>query len=268
MRDPFLQDYVVPICQAEISGHAKLTRLEGTAFFINPDGVFLTAAHVLRAIAADSSGLTWGLNLKGLKSGDNFFAPLGETELAPVPFDIGIGRVPHNVQSWLTPCSADGVRGWRDVATLGYPASALNTTPGKFNIHLRLLKGYIQREINEDELPVHQPHPHCYELSFAIPNGLSGSPLFIPHGNDQQLIGVCVTSIDVEIVIDSFTEIDDDGKRFSEKRARVEQYGLAHSILPLWDWRPKLLKGKSLREAMAPSSGRVTPFRATSGERG
>ena len=254
MRDPFLQDYVVPVCQAEKSvSSARLTRLEGTAFFINPNGFFLTAGHVLRVVTADSSGLTWGLNLKGLTSNHNFFAPLGEIEFAPAPFDIGIGRVHHPSQSWFTPCSADGIRGWRDVATLGYPASALNTTPEKFNIHLRLLKGYVQREINEDELPVHRPHPHCYELSFPIPNGLSGSPLFSAEGQGQQLIGVCVGSFDVEIVIDNFTEVDDQGRTFSEKRARVEQYGIAHSILPLWDWRPSLLKGKSLKEAIAPS---------------
>jgi hypothetical protein len=255
MRAPFLQDYVVPVCQAEVSANnAKLSRLEGTAFFINRDGFFLTAGHVLRVVMADSSGLTWGLNLKGLSSNDNFFAPLGEIDFAPAPFDIGIGRVNYHSKSWFSPYSADGVRGWTDVATLGYPASALNTTPEKFNIHLRLLKGYIQREINEDELPVHRPHPHCYELSFPIPNGLSGSPLFSTEGNGRQLIGVCVKSFDVEIVIDSFTEVDDQGKRFSEKRARVEQYGIAHSILPLCDWRPSLLKGKSLKEAIASST--------------
>jgi hypothetical protein len=255
MRAPFWQDYVVPVCQAEVStNNEKLTRLEGTAFFINRDGVFLTAGHVLQVVKADASGLTWGLNLKGLTSNHNFFAHLGEIDFAPAPFDIGIGRVNHPSLSWFSPYSADGARGWTDVKTLGYPASALNTTPEKFNIHLRLLKGYIQREINEDELPIHRPHPHCYELNFPIPNGLSGSPLFSTEGNRRQLIGVCVKSIDVEIIIDSFTEVDDQGNRFREKRARVEQYGIAHSILPLLDWRPSLLKGKSLKEAIAPST--------------
>ena len=117
MRAPFLQDYVVPVCQAEVSANnAKLTRLEGTAFFINRDGFFLTAGHVLRVVMADSSGLTWGLNLMGLTSNHNFFAHLGEIDFAPTPFDIGIGRVNYPSQSWFSPYSADGARGWTDVA--------------------------------------------------------------------------------------------------------------------------------------------------------
>jgi hypothetical protein len=228
-----------------------LKRLEGTAFFINDEGVFLTAGHVVRAVKAQS-GLTWGLNVKGFRASDNLFAAVSEIDFAPSPFDIAIGKVHYRSKNWFTPFLDEGVGGWHDVATLGYPASALNTTPERFNNHLRLLKGYIQREIAADELPVHRPHPNCFELSFPIPNGLSGSPLFSAKGKNQQLIGVCVGSFDVEIVIDDFTHVDDDGKKFSERRVRVEQYGIAHSILPLWKWRPSFLQGKSLAEAIAP----------------
>jgi hypothetical protein len=98
---------------------------------------------------------------------------------------------------------------------------------------------------------MHAPHPDCFELNFPIPNGFSGSPLFVPSGaKHQQLIGVCVSSYDAEIIVDQFSEVDEQGNRFSERRARVEQYGIAHSNLPLLDWSPTLLNGRSLREAI------------------
>jgi hypothetical protein len=256
-REAVLQDYVVPICHAEISaGRANLTRLEGTAFFINEAGIYLTAGHVVRAVvtSATQSNQVYGLNVKGHSATNNLFTPLLAYEFAPAPFDIAIGIVDHRSKSWFTPYTGPKIEGWLDIATLGYPASALNTSPEKFNIHLRLLKGYVQRPISADELPAHIPHPDCFELNFPIPNGLSGSPLFTPQGTgQQQLVGVCVSSFDSEIVVDEVSEIDDRGNRFSERRARIEQYGIAHSILPLLDWAPPLLKGRALRDVIVQS---------------
>jgi hypothetical protein len=102
-------------------------------------------------------------------------------------------------------------------------------------------------------LPAHRPHPDCFELSFAITNGLSGAPLFTTRRNTQELIAVCVHSLDSEIVIDSHTEIEEDGSQYNERRARVEQYGIAHSLLALMDWKPAILKGASLRDSISPS---------------
>lgn len=253
MRAAVLQDYVVPICRAEISsGRANLTRLEGSAFFINESGIYLTAAHVMRSIGRAGPVSNYGLNVKDINDATlNLFAPLHGYEFAPAPYDIAIGKIEYRSRSWFAVYQGPEIEGWLDIATFGYPASALNTTLEHFNIHLRLLKGYVQRPINANELPAHKPHPKCFELNFPIPNGFSGAPLFIPKGKDsQQLIGVCVSSFDSEIVIDAISEISESGTKFTERRARVEQYGIAHSILTLLDWKPGILQGKSLGDVI------------------
>lgn len=249
MRESTLQDFIVPICRARVSANlAVLERLEGTAFFMNDGGIFLTAKHVLEV--AEGSGTIRGLNVKGEDRTSNFFAKLIDVEFAPEPFDVAIGKVNYRSRSWFSPYRGE-VTGWSEVATLGYPESALNIEPNKFNIHLRFLKGYVQRLIESDELPSHKPHPPCFELSFPIPNGLSGAPLFLARGMDrQELIGIFVKSFDSEVVIDAITEIEENGAQFKEKRSRVEQYGIAHSLLALLEWRPALLQGKNLSDVI------------------
>jgi hypothetical protein len=249
MRDALLQDFVVPICRSEIAdGQATLRKLEGTAFFINGDGIYLTAAHVLKSIVAQpaESEVHYGLVVKPIdEPSDSLFAPLGKYEFAPAPFDIGIGAIVFRSRSWFHAYSGQKIEGWRDIATLGYPETALNSHPTDFNIHLRMLKGFIQRPIAADELPIHRPHPNCFELNFAVTAGLSGAPLFIAAGaNRQELIGVCTSSYSAEIVDYSELTVEEDGKVLKEKSVKAEQYGIAHSIADLLDWEPEILGGR------------------------
>jgi hypothetical protein len=120
-REAVLQDYVVPICLAEIStGRAHLTRLEGSAFFINEEGVYLTAGHVIRAVVDRGVGSdqAYGLNVKGADTAaSNFFAPLRRYEFAPKPFDIAVGLVDYRSKGWFTPYSGQKIEGWKDIAT-------------------------------------------------------------------------------------------------------------------------------------------------------
>ena len=89
------------------------------------------------------------------------------------------------------------------------------------------------------------------ELSFAVPAGLSGAPLFLPDaGEKHSLLGVCVSSHESETQEHIYEEIDEDGGIFRERRLRVEQFGIAHSLAPLADWRPQVLRGKTLKEVL------------------
>ena len=65
---------------------------------------------------------------------------------------------------------------------MGYPETALNTSAGNFNIHARMLKGYVQRLVAAGEISLIAPHPACYELSFPVTLGMSGAPLFAAEG--------------------------------------------------------------------------------------
>ena len=136
MRESLLQDYVIPICSAEMSaGAAQLRRLLGTAFFINGEGVFLTARHVLQGIPqAQFHELVYGLCIKSEDTpAANVFAILRGWESAPEPYDIALGRVDARSRSWFSRPEGIGAAPWRDVAALGYPETGLNTAAGNFN---------------------------------------------------------------------------------------------------------------------------------------
>jgi hypothetical protein len=249
-RETVLEEYVVPICRvAQVGSSAKIKAMLGTAFFINGSGVFLTAGHVADTVSHAVAGQWVGLNVKD-EAGRNVVSRIAHIERARPPHDVAIGTIDRKSQSWFNVRRRD-VTLWAEVATLGYPDAALNVTPAAFNIATRGLKGTVTRVIAANEVPQLIPHPPCLELSFAVPKGMSGAPLFRPIAG-QVLVGVCVGSIAAEVSEYGHTEVREDGKEFSEKRLRVEEYGLAHSLEPLFDWRPSILSrelGASIEEA-------------------
>jgi len=82
-----------------------------------------------------------------------------------------------------------------------------------------------------------------------MPQGLSGSPLFVPGAQNGIAIGVCVGVNRGETTEYMFEEINANGETLREKRVRIEEYGLAHDLRPLLSWRPSSLGGRSLAEA-------------------
>lgn len=96
-RDGVLQDYVVPVCEyVAKDGVANLVRLEGTAFFIGADGVFVTAAHVLRSIEARRSETRnpFGLVIKDtVDPARSLLAPIQGYDYATAPHDVAVGRI-------------------------------------------------------------------------------------------------------------------------------------------------------------------------------
>ncbi|MCZ4428869.1 serine protease [Agrobacterium sp. SOY23] len=247
----FLQSYVVPVCLFEdrvssIFAHS----LVGTAFFINSSGVFLTASHVLEQAAAMAKardqlvGLVVKIQVDGTtKNGvvlvDNF-------ENAPAPHDIAIGKVPVVTSTHLTLETFD-IDVWKDVATFGYPLSALGGEPEDFRINLRAHKGYIQRITKPQDMKIGR-HPDGFELSFNISPGMSGSPIFIYRDGNDLVVGVSVSSFRGETTESEISEVLDDGRLFTEKRVRIEEYGFAHDIRGLLDWKPSLFGGRTLLE--------------------
>lgn len=256
MREDLLQDHVVPICSAVVSERqAVLRRLLGTAFFINSRGVFLTARHILDKIShAENSGVQCGLIVKAADAPmRSQFASLQTWENAPAPYDIAIGVVNCPTRSWFSIAESTHASPWMDVATLGYPETALNSTLGNFKIHIRAHKGYIQRIVDPNEIDLIRPHPTCYELNFPVMLGMSGAPLFVSLPDLQALIGLCVGSYGSEIVDYESVEVSDDGKEYRERKIKVEQVGIAQSIFPLLQWNPNIFDGQSLYDLICPS---------------
>ncbi|UVK56356.1 serine protease [Mesorhizobium sp. AR02] len=245
----FLQSYVGPVCTFIINqnSEAEIQRLFGTAFFINSKGAFMTAAHVLRQAIqqAEEGGLTVGIIAKGEggKSPKSVFAAVSAYSYAPKPHDVAIGQSAYSGERYFVCEDIRGVTApWLDVYTFGYPLDAAN---GKL-YNLRCHKGYIQRLTRPGD--VLGDHPDGFELSFAPSRGLSGAPLVVEYHGKQAVIGVCVSSIASETVDYSDLYINDDGKEYRELAKRVTEYGFAHAILPLLDWKPASFSGLTVNE--------------------
>lgn len=247
----FLQSYVTPICLfKEEDGIANLRKLIGTAFFVGRAGYFLTARHVLEQAFAEAVIEGWDVGLVVKENNGELdkdqLVKLNMYEFAPEPFDIAAGRVAYYPQSPLK-VKPFKVAMWREVAALGYPASASIIDGQALWMNLRGYRGYIQRLTVPRDLPLGR-HPNGFELSFLLGPGSSGGPVFTTN---EVLIGVGVGSYKSEHLEEEFTEVVDNGKVYREQRLRIEQFGFAHDISGLLDWRAEIFNGASLLEVAA-----------------
>lgn len=224
-------------------GLADAKRLIGSGFFLNREGLFLTAGHVAQAFDSGKAGIIY----KADPSRDpllNRVAWIEEYEIGPS--DLAIGRVSVRAHTFFDRLGTiEGM--WADVVACGYAESALLLGGGRFKSPIRGLKGHVQRTIDdgrEDDLPV---AGKVYELSFPIPRGMSGSPLYRAQDNALSLVGVCVASRSAEMVDFEDTTVESDGSKYSERRVRIEQYGVAVAIETAMNWVPELL-GRPLGE--------------------
>jgi hypothetical protein len=177
---------------------------------------------------------------------ESLTAPIIDSEFAPEPFDIAIFTTGYRSSTPFRLVNRE-VNVWQDIATMGYPASNTNRTSDTYEIQQRAHKGYIQRSIPAGRL---HPGADCFELSFSITNGLSGSPLFIHRGGFDEVIGICTHSHESRIVLHSHLDVRDGSTEFSEVLSRVEEFGIAHDLRPLLDWSPACLW---LGEVMQPA---------------
>ncbi|WP_299472152.1 trypsin-like peptidase domain-containing protein [uncultured Roseibium sp.] len=251
----FLESNVVPICTYDINelGKANIHGLVGTAFFINNEGHFLTAKHVIdEAIAeAEARSIKFGLVTKGVDGTvpENMMAPIQDFDFAPDPFDIAAGRADYHPKTTLK-VKRERVSMWQEIASFGYPETASYREGNALWMDLRGYRGYVHRHTQPADR-VGGKHPSGYELSFLLGPCSSGCPIFsIP---DENLIGIGVGNFRSERIVDQYTEVDDNGDEYREVRVGVEQFGFAHDIFELLEWKPSPLEGKTLEEAICPS---------------
>jgi len=246
----FLQSYVCPVCtfSRNPNGLVDFSSSQGTSFFVGSGGIYLTARHVLEdafRIAKDNQ-LEVGCIVKDKNgnSSKSMIAPVTEYEFAPSPYDIAIGKLRYSPASPLKIIRKQ-VEVWQDIATLGYPASVSVKEGNSFRVNQRAHRGYVQRCTMPQDMPVGL-HPNGYELNFLLSPGLSGCPIFTTP--DEIVIGIGVGSFKSEQVESELCEVEEDGTVFREKRIRIEQFGFAHAIDGLLDWKPTMFGGSTLLE--------------------
>jgi Trypsin-like peptidase domain len=242
----YIQSDLIALVGYSISptGGANVEALFGTGFLLGDEGVFLTAAHVIRqAVAARESGQLIGVS--GHNQDGKLIAPISAYEFAPNGQDIAIGVSKYTFKSTYK-LDFGQYEVWQRVATAGYPEDAVVRSDGFISIPLRAYKGIIQRIVNQGHLAL-SPKAQGYELSFSPAPGSSGAPLFVHTADKSIVIGVCVGSFRTEQVEDEITEVSRDGSRYIEKRVRINQFGLAEATHPLAEWVPGFL-GKRVSE--------------------
>lgn len=248
----YLQSYVVPVCLVEITpGNVRIDQLIGTAFFINSKGCFLTARHVIESAISIGAkkNLTAALVVKGDsgKSFESLAAPVTAYEFANTPNDVAIGKVNYSCETLLSLEHKD-VEVWQEVATYGYPSSAVSGPVTGLRLNIRCHRGYIQRVLKPNDLPL-GGNPEAFELDFLLGRGVSGAPLFIHAQPKDILIGVCVGSFRSELIEDELLQVDSNGSTYKELKIKIEEFGIAHDLRPLHGWRPTLLEGQTLLDA-------------------
>jgi hypothetical protein len=249
---PFLQSFVAPLCRYMEASTIIVEQLHGTCFLVGSDGVFLTARHVLEKLFAEikeKGGLAGAFPMQIVEGrAESLTAPIIHFEFAPEPFDIAIFTTGYRSSTPFRLVDRD-VNVRQDIATIGYPASNATQTIDRYEIQQRAHKGYVQRFVPAGRLHPGQ-HPDCFELNFSITNGLSGSPLFIYRGEFDEVIGVCTHSHESRIVLHSQLDVREDSAKFSEVLSRVEEFGIAHDLRPLLNWKPTCLNGRMLGQVM------------------
>jgi hypothetical protein len=127
----FLETYMVQVCCFELrEGEVRIVRFYGTAFFINGNGVFLSASHVVETAAqdADRTGGTLGLCVRHPeRQRGNIMSAITAFDLADPPYDVCVGQAEESFGTLLTLGESE-ISTWKDVATFGYPSSAVETS--------------------------------------------------------------------------------------------------------------------------------------------
>lgn len=247
----FLETYVVPVCVWESrNGIPYIVTTVGTAFLINDGGLFLTARHVLEQAERLIAGSQRMIAMVGKSDGGNSPASVLlnflAIEHAPAPYDVSMVKTGYRAPTVLR-LREFTANMWRDVASYGYPVAAHGGTPGNLRLNIRGFKGYIQRETVPEDMHI-GTHPNGFELSFNISPGMSGAPVFLHGGEVDTVIGIAVSSFRGETTEAEISEVDDRGQKFTERRLRIEEFGFAHDIRGILDWRPSIAGGATLAE--------------------
>jgi len=105
----------------------------------------------------------------------------------------------------------------------------------------RVIGGILQRDLLYND---GNYKSEAFELSAPIPKGLSGGPAFLGQ-QPEIVVGMALATIQSEIQLSSITEIQENGKCFSERISEYTRYGIILRLFPLMDWIKSIIGQES-----------------------
>lgn len=244
----YFTDYAFPICEFKLKddGSYKTTHFHGTGFFVGTEGYFLSAKHVINNQDLNNRNATVCFGVV-LERNDNNRRPRFKVEIKQVEehekYDIVLGKVDYKPPPLFK--LIENAYGWTDVLCFGFPETKSRKNESMYTLRPQFLKGNVIGLLQEEDLP-NLNIPSAYELSFPIPKGVSGGPLFIKGQETPVLIGIALISHDSELSRYQYTEVISNSEKYTEKVVTVTQFGIATNLYEFRDWKPAILEGRSL----------------------
>jgi hypothetical protein len=233
-------DYVFPVVGSAVVQAEPLIldprAVYGTAFYL-ADDIFVTAAHVIDAASEhDHCGLgaTAGSKWRGHRI----------TELESLPnYDLAFLRVPHFPTPKAIRWESSELPMLEHVQATGFPY-ALNLQ--ERILHIRAFRGHTCSSKTWASL---QAHPRVYELSFHVPRGLSGAPLWtVRFRSPLTMAGIVFGNSRTDMIVCSERESLDEGtERTVYERVESLHLGLALQSQALL-LAPSAMLGTTLNE--------------------
>ena len=246
-------EFVFPICELRRATPAddfSVHQFHGTGFAIGSSGYFLSAHHVIEqrsVVAAQGHGYIAAL-VTNVRDGKRRWEPVRVIEVERCQQkDVVIGKLERPLPGFFTSRNDDAY-GWEDVHVFGYPDSLKSDfqTSTRLQFTPKFLKGYVTRRLESSDV-LNAAWAPAYELSFPVPLGVSGSPVF-RTGPDHSLLGIALASVESTLSVYERTDVVGPNETLRESVRKVEQVGLAARLHELRDWRPMLANGARLGE--------------------
>jgi hypothetical protein len=223
----------------------------GSTFPINEAyQLYLGAAHSIDPIPAEKQSELRIMAFTG--SGPESSAVRAVEVLAAHP-DVIVMQADDGMPPWKR-LAADEAFVWEQVCAVGYPEMDIrDLEPGKRTADVRGLVGSVTRKVEAGQTL--NVKASAYEVSFAIPNGMSGGPVFSGNvGAPLGLIGVCLGNVTAYSTLFDETIETSDGELKTTRESRIIEYGLVAN-LGRWADESIGLVGKSLRQLMGSEAG-------------
>jgi len=242
-RGSFPGDFVSPVWA--LSG-SKFW-LTGTAALLG-GGRLLTAAHVLDVAAEHIRLFVTDTHERSLEE-----CELVEWERHPDPrVDLAVGRIEKADTD--PPFLGIGHPAFNtELCSIGFPAEHIQDIPGsgKKGYDPRFLKGHATRMLPPGSFAADAP---SIELSYPIPEGMSGSPVYLDLGDDRRfLFGVAIRNYESHLA--RHESILQKGSAEPERVYRVVEYGVSLLLSPFIEWEIGIANGRTLA-ALVGESGK------------